>query len=217
MSLIAEEPWTEVSHIFKDRVAVDSDGREVSLTEHNWYCNKIPNSADIDPVNRTTFNVSTELVMNPGRSSYFGRDNSYRNQDARIEADWDDGDLDFDELQYQPNQDNTTKYDVDFAFTVTPAGPQATVGIDVDAPKIKHKDYSDQPDKNVRTNWDFPGLFECDKARCSRVIIGNSGVVDAEEPTSSLINVCPTLTESTFKNVNGEKASTFQYFNPRLL
>lgn len=217
MSLIAESPWEELSHIFKDRFAVDSNGAEAGLTEHNWYCNRIPDSADVDPVGKTTFNVSTELVMNPARSGYFDSGSSYRNKDARIEADWASGDLNINELQYEPDETNTTKYDVDFAFTVSATGPQASIGIDVDAPRIKHKDYSDQPDKNVRTNWDFPGLFECDKARCSRVTLGNSGVVDADEPSSSLVNICPTLTQSTYRNLNQNETGTVQYFNPRLL
>mgnify|MGYP006914298254 FL=1 len=217
MGLIAQKPWTELSHIFKDAVAIDPTGNKAGLTEHNWYCNKIPDSANVDPVGTTTFNVSTELIMNPARSEYFGNGASYRNKDARIEADWDDGDLNINELQYEPQKTNSTKYDVDFGFTVSVTGPEASVGIDVEAPKLKHKEYSDQPDKNVRTNWDFQGLFECDKARCSRVTIGNSGVADADEPSSSLVNICPTLTESKYQNLNGEVSSTFKYFNPRLL
>lgn len=218
MSLIADDPWQRVEYIYKDRNAVSPSGNDVALTEHNWYCNKVPDDADVDPSGRTTFSVSTELYMYPGRGGYLGQDNKYRNKDAFIEADWNDGDLTYDELQYEPFGDNTTEYDTSLAFTVTPAGAQAGVGIDVDSPDIRHNDYSDNPDTNVRHNWDFPAIArECGNARCSQVIIGNSGRVDAEEPSSGNINICPTYTESTYINPSLNEALTAAFFDPELL
>lgn len=217
MSLIADDPWDRVEYIYKDKNAVSPSGREVALTEHNWYCNKVPDSANVDPSGRTTFSVSTELLMYPGRGGYLDLDNQFRNRDALVEADWNDGDLTFDELQYEPFGDNSTSYDLSFAFTVTPAGAQAGVGIDVDAPPLRHNDYSDNPDTNVRTNWDFPSVYgECGDARCSQVVLGNTGRVDAEEPSSGYY-ICPTWTESLYTDPSYNEADTFAYFNPYLL
>ena len=217
MGLIAEDPWQRLGYRYEDRTAVSPNTYDkVAEAEHNWYSNYVPDSADVDPEGQTTYSLSVELRMDPGRCGYTCGYSDYRNQDARVQQRWKDSGLSYEELTYDPVGDNTTDYDYSVQFTVSPAGSGAAVGVDPDAPKISHQDISDGIDEEVEHDWGFPGSLECSNARCSEVLIGNAGRIDAYEPSDTNIDYCPTETSTNFRNPSGYNAGTTAYFNPQL-
>ena len=215
--LIAEDPWDEIGSIFVNR-AVTAEGGQVAESEHNYFAQKVPDSAGVDDPGETTFGLATDLLMKPGRSETFDYDSRFRNYDGYVIQNWDNSGHTYSELSYDPVGDEEIDYDLTAGFTVGTGGAGGSVGISIDGGKIRHDDRTTQYslDSKVHHNWDFPGIYECDKARCSEVVLGNVGKIDADEPSDDSIDYCPTETKSVYRDPDLNKADAYRYFNPSL-
>lgn len=217
MSLIAESPWARLGHIYKDRGHF-VDGDRVADSEHNYYARYVPDSAGVDPSDRTTYSVSAEVALYPSKK---GLNTGWRNKDAEIDQKWGQSGLSYSELAYSPVGDEELDYDITAGFTVGTGGTGGSVGIAVDGGKIRHDDKaSNYPvDSRVCHNWDFPGVWACDKARCSEAVLGNVGRVDAEEVADGqYVTYCPTDTSVSFIYGDGVSDQTTETvsFDPTL-
>jgi hypothetical protein len=198
--------------MYRNLYVVNSTGKTVAKSEHNYYVRKILNEDDIDPVGRTTFAVAPELIMRPKRDGLLD-ENKFRNEGSRIIQNWDHGDLGYRELDYDPTGSSTLDYSTTAAFSLTPNSVGATLGIELDGKKIKHTDYSSDYgfDNKVHTEWDFPGYWECDKSRCVDSYMGNVGKVDATEPDTDFVEICPTNTRTAYNGRAGTESQSHEF------
>lgn len=211
--LVAESPWTTVGTIFHTGAAWEAD-EVVGEVEHNYHGTEVPAGAGTGDGTTTTFALSAEVVLRPGRGGPFaGR---FGNHEASVRQDWARSGHEYRELTCSPVGDDTTTYDADLAVTLSTDGGR--VGVAVGGGRVRQHDESGAypVDSTVHHRWGFPGLWACDGARCRPVVLGNVGRVATAPPTADVVEYCPAELRAAFSNPDGRVATVHTSFVPTL-